>query len=62
MQNTRIEFLQEASKKKIICFGAGRFLANIVGFLESENLKIEKLIDNSESKWGTLVEGGSRKT
>ncbi len=37
MQNTRTEFLKETSKKKVICFGAGKLLTNIIGFLESEN-------------------------
>lgn len=57
MQNTRTEFLKETLKKKIICFGAGKFLINVIGFLESENLKIEKLIDNSKRKWGTWEQG-----
>lgn len=57
MQNTRTEFLKETSKKKIICFGAGKFLINVIGFLESENLKMEKLIDNSKRKWGTWEQG-----
>lgn len=57
MQNTRARFLKETSKKKIICFGAGKFLVNVIGFLESEHLKIEKLIDNSKKKWGTREQG-----
>lgn len=54
MLNTRSEFLNEASKKKIICFGAGKFLSNVIGFLEAENLKIEILIDNSPKNGGGI--------
>lgn len=57
MHNTREEFLNKAVDRKIICFGAGNFLKNMSGFLESEHLCIDKLLDNSEKKWGSYMEG-----
>lgn len=56
MHNTREEFLKEALNRKIICFGAGNFLKNVAGFLESECLDMAKLLDNSEEKWGIKME------
>lgn len=57
MHNTREEFLNKAADKQIICFGAGNFFKNAAGFLESEQLNIAMLLDNSEEKWGTCMEG-----
>lgn len=57
MHNTREEFLNMSVKRKIICFGAGRFLKNIVDFLQAEHLNVDKLIDNAREKWGTQMEG-----
>lgn len=52
MQNTRDEFITVCKTKKIICFGAGKFLKNVKGFLDSECCKIDLLIDNNKEKWG----------
>ena len=57
MYNTREEFLDMSSRRKIICFGAGKFLKNITDFLKSAHLDIAKLLDNSEEKWGMEMEG-----
>lgn len=56
VDNTRENFISEMSGKQLICFGAGRFLKNIKGFLESEHLCITHLIDNNQDKWGTYFE------
>jgi len=52
MQNTRDEFITVCKTKKIICFGAGKFLKNVKGFLDSEYCKIDLLVDNNKEKWG----------
>ena len=57
MNNTREEFLAISKTKKIICFGAGKFLKNVKAFLDSENCTIDILLDNSSSKWGTFEYG-----
>ncbi len=54
--NTREEFLNMALDHKIICFGAGKFLKQVCAFLNSEHLRMEKLIDSLEEKWGKCVE------
>lgn len=56
MENTRDFFKKIALQKKVICFGAGRFLKNIKGFLESNNVSIAHLIDNDIDKWGVHIE------
>ncbi len=57
MQNTREDFFKAASDHKIICFGAGKFLQHIVSFLNSNHLKIDKLIDSSKELEGKIMEG-----
>lgn len=57
MLNTREEFLDIAKERKIICFGAGRFLGQITAFLQAEHLSMEKLIDNAQTMKGKLWEG-----
>lgn len=56
MNNTRNYFLETAYQKKIVCFGAGKFLKNIKGFLEAENLNIAHLIDNDNDKHGKSID------
>lgn len=56
MKNTREYFIEAATRKKVICFGAGKFLKNIKGFLEAENITIAHLIDNSENKCGMYID------
>lgn len=56
MKNTRNYFIEAASQKKIICFGAGKFLKNIKGFLEAEDLYIAHLVDNDSDKCGKYIE------
>lgn len=56
MINSRKDFLEEASHKEVICFGAGKFLRNIKGFLEAEGLTISHLIDNDSNKWGKRID------
>lgn len=56
MKNTRNHFIEAASGKGIICFGAGKFLKNINGFLEAEGLSIAHLIDNESDKCGKSIE------
>lgn len=56
MKNTRSCFLETAHQKNIICFGAGKFLKHIKGFLEAENLNIDHLIDNDSDKHGKCID------
>lgn len=56
MINSRKDFIEEASRKEVICFGAGKFLRNIKGFLEAEGLTISHLIDNDSRKWGKCID------
>lgn len=56
INNTRENFIKQIYQKQLICFGAGRFLKNIKGFLESEHLCIAHLIDNNKDKWGTRID------
>lgn len=57
MNNTRQDFIESVQNKRIICFGAGKFFYNVKGFLDSENLKIWKLVDNDKEKWGKKIDG-----
>lgn len=57
MNNTREAFLKDAINKKIICFGAGKTLKNVVAFIESKELKIEILLDNAQHIQGNVIEG-----
>ena len=55
INNTRENFIKEMRQKQLICFGAGKFLKNLKGFLESENFCIARLIDNNMDKWGIRI-------
>lgn len=53
MKISRRQFLRDIKQygNKVICFGAGRYFKNIYAFLKAENIVIEDLLDNDESKW-----------
>lgn len=56
MGNQKKDFLEEAKRKKIVCYGAGGFLKIITSFLESEQISLAILIDSNEAKWGTQID------
>ena len=47
-------FLELIEHKKIVCFGAGRYLARLYNFFGCEKIfdEIEYIIDNNSAKWG----------
>lgn len=57
MKNTRKEFLRLASDHKIICFGAGKFLEQVAAFLHSNQLRIDRIVDNSKEMQGKVILG-----
>lgn len=56
INNTRENLIKQMHQKQLICFGAGKFLKKIKGFLESEHLCIAHLIDNNKEKWGICTD------
>ena len=56
INNTRENLIREMDQKQLICFGAGKSLKNIKGFLESKHLCIAHLIDNDKDKWGIHID------
>lgn len=50
--NTRTEFIQNSSRKKIICYGAGRYLKSVRNYIYSEGFEITYLVDSNKDIWG----------
>ncbi len=56
-QKTRREFILEAQEKLIVCYGAGNYSKNTLAFLDSEGLDNFIIVDSSEEKWGSSING-----